>query len=468
LIVALAGQQVVATAQDIRNTPRDSSTSDAYRALVGDYDSEGQLNITLHISVEGGDLVLSNSVDPTPKRLIPEDVGNLQFVIDHPTPDQVVFATDDRGNVTYCVVRLANDGVEMTFRRVSSDGEASPDQQETTAGSLADYGWDQSEAAYDSGKIDELRAMIEDGTYKQVKSVIVIKDGDLLVEEYFNGAVRDELHDPRSVSKTYASAITGIAISEGYLSGVDESLGDVYNLENYDNVGPKKEEVRIEDLLTMSSGFEGFDFDPASIGNERNMYAKTDWVKWALDLPMATERSPGDEWYYFTAGVVILGDILNRRVPGGLEAYARQKLFKPLGIERYVWPRTTQGAPSTAGGLRLTPLDMAKFGQLYFDEGEWRGQRVLPQEWVDESLRRRYQTTEGVWYGYLWWNRVYNIEGEQYEAYFCNGNGGNKILLFREHGIVIVVASSAYDEAYADPQVDQMITRYILPAVTPE
>lgn len=464
LLGALARMSDVATAQDIRTKTSESSAKDTYHAFSGSYASEGEFDISLQISVEDGYLTLSNSVDPTPKRLIPEGDDSLQFVIDHPKPDQVAFVTDARGNVTRFLIRLASDGTELMFRKVSSDNAATPDEQERIAETLADYGWQQSEASYDTGRMGELRAVIEEGTYKQIRSVVVIKDGKLLVEEYFNGASRDELHNPRSAAKTYASAITGIAINEGYLS-LDETLSDVYDLENYNNADPKKAEVRIEHLLTMSSGFDAFDFDPASVGNEKKMYAQPDWIEWALGLPMASERSPGDQWYYFTGGVVVLGDILNLRVPEGLETYAQRKLFEPLGIDRYFWPLTTQGQPSTAGSLQLTPLNMAKFGQLYLDGGVWRGERVLPREWVDESLRRRYRISEDHWYGYLWWNKVYDVDGDKYETYYCSGNGGNKIFVFKDHDMVVVVTSSAYDETYADSQVDQMMTEYILPAM---
>ena len=113
----------------------------------------------------------------------------------------------------------------------------------------------------------------------------------------------------------------------------------------------------------MSSGFDGNDEDDSSIGNEENMYPTEDWVKFTLDLPY--QDSLKNKWHYFTAGVVLLGDILNKSVPNGLEKYAENKLFKPLEIKNYKWQYTPQNVPNTAGGIQMNALDFAKYGRSY-------------------------------------------------------------------------------------------------------
>jgi len=142
---------------------------------------------------------------------------------------------------------------------------------------------------------------------------------------------------------------------------------------------------------------------------------------------MAADRRPGERWYYFTAGVVLLGDILHRVLPGGLEAYADEHLFAPLGIRRYAWQHTPQGVANTAGGLRMRPLDLARFGELYRSGGRFDGEQVLPAEWVAESLSPRCETTDpATRYGYLWWNSTLPVAGEAWEAWYCSGNGGRQ------------------------------------------
>ena len=213
----------------------------------------------------------------------------------------------------------------------------------------------------------------------------------------------------------------------------------------------------------MSSGFDGNDDDSNSPGNEENMYPTGDWVKFALDLPV---RSAG-EWHYFTAGVVLLGDILNRKVPGGLDRYSKEKLFKPLNITKYEWQYTPQNVPNTAGGIRMNALDFAKYGQMYKNGGTWDKMQILPKAWINKTFTRQKQVPgrTNEYYGYLFWNKQYEVKGKAYEAFYCAGNGGNYILIFKDIPVVIVITASAYGQTYAHPQVTKIVSEYILPAL---
>lgn len=216
----------------------------------------------------------------------------------------------------------------------------------------------------------------------------------------------------------------------------------------------------------MSSGFEGFDFDENSIGNEENMYTQADWVKWTLNLPMA-ERKIGEKWAYFTAGVVVLGDILNKKVPNGLENYADKKLFKPLGITNYKWEYTPQKVANTAGGLRMSALDYAKFGQLYKNGGKWKGARIIAERWIKESLTNHFSIPENnANYGYLWWNKTYKVNGKDYETYYCSGNGGSKIFVFKDFPLVVVITATAYNKPFMHRQIDKIMENYLLSGVS--
>jgi CubicO group peptidase (beta-lactamase class C family) len=327
-------------------------------------------------------------------------------------------------------------------------------------------GWELSKETYDRDRIQELTRKIADRTFQQIRAVIVVKSGKLLVEGYFNGAERDELHNPRSATKTIASALTGIAIAEGHLDGVEQTLGDFYELDQVEHPSREKAAVTIEQLLTMTSGFDGFDFEASSVGNEENMYPQPNWVKWILNLPMSSKFKPGETWHYFTAGVVLLGDILDKSVPGGLEKYAQEKLFGPLGITKLGWGYTPQGVPNTAGGLGLRALDLARFGQLYANHGKWGDRQVIPRAWVDHSLLGLHSTgPEGDRYGYLWWQKEYAVDGARYPVSYCSGNGGNKVFVFTDQPLVVVVTASAYNQGYMHTQVDEMMKRYVIPAV---
>jgi len=196
------------------------------------------------------------------------------------------------------------------------------------------------------------------------------------------------------------------------------------------------------------------------------MYPSTDWVKFTLDLPFQQTNPPG-EWHYFTAGVILLGDILNKKVRGGLEKYADEKLFKPLGIANYKWQYTPQQVPNTAGGIKMNALDFAKYGQLYKNAGVWNGKQIIPKEWVIKTFtkQKQIQGRNNEYYGYLFWNKTYKAGSKSYEAFYCAGNGGNYIVVFNDLPLVVVITATAYGQAYAHPQVAKMLAEYILPAI---
>ena len=328
-------------------------------------------------------------------------------------------------------------------------------------------GWQVSNGVIDKPKIEEMNKNIHLNKFKDITGIVVIKDGKLLLEEYFNKETRTTLHDPRSVGKSFASTMMGIAIHDGYIKNESETLKSFYDLKQFANYSSRKDSVRIKDLLTMSSAFDASDNDSDSPGNEENMYPTANWVKFALDLPMDARKTSGKQWDYFTAGVVVLGDILHKSVPDGLQKYADKKLFGPLGIKNYEWQFTPQNVANTAGGLRMSALDFARYGELYRNKGLYNGKQLLPKEWVTKSFTK-YLPIPGrtnEYYGYLFWNKTYVVNGKSYEAFYCTGNGGNKIYVFQNIPLTIVITAKAYGRPYAHPQVDKMMEEYILPAV---
>lgn len=322
-----------------------------------------------------------------------------------------------------------------------------------------------SKEKYDTEKIKLLKGSIDEGIFKKINSVVVIKNGGILIEEYFNGENRETLHDPRSVGKSFTSTLMGQVISDGYIKNELQPLKTFYQLDQFTNFSTAKEQVTIKELLTMSSGLDGNDEDGNSPGNEENMYPTSNWVKFALDLPF--QEKLNHQWHYFTAGVVVLGDILDKSVPYGLKNYADEKLFKPLGINHYEWQYTPQNVPNTAGGIKMNALDFAKYGQLYKNDGIWNKKQILSKKWINRTFTKQKQITgrDNEYYGYLFWNKSYKSKDKSYEAYYCAGNGGNYILVFKDQPLVIVITASAYGQSYAHPQVDKIIQEYLLPAM---
>lgn len=326
-------------------------------------------------------------------------------------------------------------------------------------------GWKISDEKFDQEKIRALNTKIAENRFRDITSIVVIKNGKLLLEEYFNKYNRDSLNDTRSVGKSFASALTGIAIKDGYIKNEEQKISEFYDLKTFKNFSSQKNNVTIKSLLTMSSAFEGNDQDEGSPGNEENMYPTDNWIKFILDLPM-TENKIAETWNYFTAGVVLSGDILDQSVPKGLKNYADKKLFQPLWITNYKWQFTPQQKPSLAGGLRMNTLDFAKFGQLYKNNGIWNGKTILTKDWIKRSFTNYFSNTPDLeGYGYLFWRKVYTIGNKSFETYQSSGNGGNKIIMFTDLPIVMVITAKAYNQPYSHSQVDKMVQEYLLPAV---
>ncbi|WP_430406372.1 serine hydrolase domain-containing protein [Fluviicola sp.] len=325
--------------------------------------------------------------------------------------------------------------------------------------------WSISTDHIDTAKIEALNKKIGTQSYKDITSIVVIKDGKLLLEEYFNGAKRNALHDMRSVGKTFASTLMGIAIRDGYIQSETKQLNAFYDLKKYQNYSSAKDSISLKDLLTMSSVLTGLDTDPQSPGTEENMYPTANWVDFTLNLPVDETKLAAKRWEYFTAGVVVLGDVVHQSVPNGLEQYSAKNLFQPLGITNYKWQLTPQKVANTAGGIQLRSLDFAKYGQLYQNQGSWNGQQILPKEWVEKSLSHQTTISKNEYYGYLFWNKTYQVNGKDYEVYYCSGNGGNKIMVFKDQPWVIVITATAYNKPYGHSQVDAIIQNYLIPAI---
>jgi CubicO group peptidase (beta-lactamase class C family) len=304
--------------------------------------------------------------------------------------------------------------------------------------------------------------------------VVVARDDRVLYEHYFDDGGPDALRNTRSATKTVTGMLVGAAVDRGLLKAESKVLPYFRDRRPLANPDPRKEQITVEDFLTMSSLLECDDESEFSRGNEERMYLVEDWVKFTLDLPIKgfpdwqpkPAQSPyGRAWSYCTAGPTTLGPLLERATRQSVPDFAQAVLFKPLGIDTVKWQFQPLGSAMTGGGLQLRSLDLLKLGQLYLNGGKWQGHQVISEAWVRRSLSPHANVREDTDYGYLWWLQTFHVGGHDIPTYGMYGAGGNKVFVLPEQRVVVVITTTNFRVSGAHALTDRLFTELIVPAV---
>ena len=265
----------------------------------------------------------------------------------------------------------------------------------------------------------------------RLRSLLVQHRGRLVGERYWRGATRDQRANVKSASKSIISALVGIAIAEGRIRGVDQTIGELLPVQTR-GLEPEKRAITVGDLLSMRSGLQS-----TSFGNYGAWVSSRDWVRDALRRPMVAER--GGPMLYSTGSTHLLSAILTRATGMSTREYAQARLARPLGITLRAWQRDPQGIYFGGNDMYLRPREMLRIGALYLSGGVApNGRRVLPRAWIDSSVVAR---TTSPWnghrYGYGWWIR----ESNGHRVLFAWGYGGQFIFVVPSLELVVVTTS---------------------------
>ncbi len=280
--------------------------------------------------------------------------------------------------------------------------------------------------------------------------LLVVKNGYLVAEKYFHGKSISQLSSRASVTKSVTSALVGIALEQGCLSSVDQKMMEFFP-ELADQVqDPRKKEITIRHLLQMRAGYpweestqELFDLMMYEGFRSSNL----------VDVPLA--RDPGTGFDYSNMTSHLLGIIVARACDTDLKSYAQEHLFTPLGGEVGSWLQGWEGYYLGFAEIEITARDMAKFGQLCLDGGQYQGKQIVSADWVRDSLQ---VYSEDAWYyrvgknwrdsgyGYQWWS----IRAGDHRYNLAWGHGGQQIAVLDELDLVVVATADPLYKQHGD------------------
>ncbi len=288
----------------------------------------------------------------------------------------------------------------------------------------------------------------EAGQLERIYGLLVVKDGRLIAEKYFNEGSVEKPARVQSVTKSYTSALVGIALEQGCLSSVDQKMIEFFP-ELADRItNPRKKQITIRQLLQMRAGYPWEESDPGLFEILYSGFRPSHLVEVPLN------KDPGTEFEYSNLTSHLLGIIVARACDTDLKAYAEENLFSPIDAEVGDWTESWEGYRCGHAELFVTARDIARFGQLYLDGGVHDGKQIVPADWVEASLER-YSDIDNftggfpanwglhpsdVGYGYQWWSAT----AGEHRFDFAAGHGGQYIALVNELDLVVVTTSDPF------------------------
>jgi CubicO group peptidase (beta-lactamase class C family) len=294
------------------------------------------------------------------------------------------------------------------------------------------------------------------------RSLVVIRDGRLAIERYWGGTGPADLADVRSGTKSVLSILTGIALDHGYLTSVDQTLGELLPAAQ-GTLRADEAPITLRDLLTMTGGWQ---WDESTAAGYNDWVLSADHAQFLLDRPLASP--PGTTFTYNTAAVHLLSLVVEQASGTSLPAFANRLLFAPLGISNVAWEDLQDGHVNGGSGLKLRPRDLARLGQLLLQHGMSGTRRIVSTDWIDQATRAHFPWTSDqgggpthLSYGYLWWTDADN------DAFLAWGYRGQYVYVAPARRLVVVATTDwgSINGQSAPPTLDNQVLAVIVDGV---
>lgn len=340
----------------------------------------------------------------------------------------------------------------------------------------------------EAGFADDLNTRLDkaiaDKRIWNLHSVVVVRNGRLAFERYFEGGDTargnrpvgvvsfkpDTLHDLRSVSKSIVGLLYGIALAAGKVPAPEDRL--MPSFPEYADLAadPARSRWTLHHVLSMTMGTDWNESLPYTdlANSETAMDMAPDRYRYILNRPIVTE--PGQRWVYNGGATALLGRLITKGTGKSLHAYAREVLFDPLGIGPTDWYADDRGELFVASGIRMTPRDLARIGELMLRKGVWEGRSVVPAEWIARSTAAVVPIEEERKYGYQWYNLDFTMETptiprSSQHLWNAAGNGGQRLTIFPGLDLVVVSTAGNYNSKDSNLPARRIITDVVMPSL---
>jgi CubicO group peptidase (beta-lactamase class C family) len=359
----------------------------------------------------------------------------------------------------------------------------------TTAAAEADW---HSISPNEAGFTSELEALLDTAIAEKrvwnLHGVVVVRQGRLVLERYFEGDDNargsplgtvafkaDTLHDLRSVSKSIVGLLYGIALADGKVPPPDAPL--LASFPEYTGLAadPARSRWTVYNALTMTMGT---DWDELSVpysdptNSEIAMDMAPNRYRFILGGPVVME--PGRRWIYNGGATALLARIIAKGTGKPLHDFARAALFDPLGIGPTEWYTDSSGEAIAASGLRITPRDLARIGLMMLKGGMWGGRPIVPAQWIERSTSPMVDVDEIRQYGYHWYLGKFAFTvstgprwaRSRLERFWSAiGNGGQRLFVFPGLDLVTAITAGNYDTPDQWVPPTRIIREVVLPAI---